>query len=143
MTDRTPDIDPAERVRQLQARRAAAGSSRRPSTVARTASGTHQPGAATRAATGPQSTRQRRRHPAAATRWLLGGLSIASFFGIAGTVALANVNSVAAPTPTNIASSAPATSNTPASATPVTSKSTSTAGATSTARVAHTTTHGS
>ena len=41
---------------------------------------------------------RKRRHPAAGTRWLLGGLGIASFFTIAGSVAVANQANVRART---------------------------------------------
>jgi hypothetical protein len=151
MTDRSNDIDPAERIRQLQARRAASGRSQRAVAVASTAPADALAPAgvcARRSEPGPRTPKQRRRHPAAATRWLLGGLSIASFFGIAGTVAAANVSSVATPAATAVTASAPATNAlgtvAQAAATPVTSKATHAASAsTSTARVAHTTTGGS
>jgi len=148
MTDRSNDLDPADRIRQLQARRAASGRTQRPAVSARVAAVDADADIpADSAAVRPQMTTQRRRHPATATRWLLGGLSIASFFGIAGTVAVANVSSVATPTPVTATSSAPATnavvSGVPAAATPVTSKATNVSAAASTAQVPHTTTRGS
>ncbi len=151
MTDHGKDVDPAERVRQLQARRAAAGRTRRPVAGASRSSDAVEPVAAGPAAAGPspgpRGGTRRRHHPAAASRWLLGGLSVASFFGIAGTIAAANVASVAAPAPTAATSAAPASatgSSTPAAATPVATKATSAKPASSgTARVAHTTTRGS
>ncbi len=83
MTDGTNPEERAERIRQLQARRASSAGTKK------------------------------RRHPAAATRWLLGGLSIASFFTIAGSVAVANQSTVAN-TP---AARAPAVASTPSSST--------------------------
>lgn len=112
MTDHSNEIDPAERIRQLQARRAASGRTPR--------------------------TPKRRGHPAAATRWLLGGLSIVSFVGIAGTVAVAS-------SPPAATVSAPAATAAPVSAavaaTPVPAKATSATA--STAQVAHTRSGGS
>ena len=142
MTDRSNEIDPAERVRQLQARRAASG--RAPRTTASTASADGLEGAgapAPRSTPAPGTAKRRRHHPAAATRWLVAGLSIASFFGIAGTVAAANVSTVAASAPTSAAASGAVASTAPAAATPASSKATS--AATSTPRVTHTTTRGS
>ena len=57
----------------------------------------------------PAEPDRRRRHPAAASRWLLGGLSVASFFAIAGTVANASANSVATPASTNASTTRVAT----------------------------------
>jgi hypothetical protein len=120
----TDELDQAERIRRLRERRAASPGQR---------------GAAAPA------TRARRRHPAAATRWLLGGLSVASFFTIAGTIAAANVNSVgtaqpaapaavtAAPSVQTAASPAPAPAATSQSATK----------AAPVVQVVHTTTRGS
>lgn len=122
MAEHTNDIDPAERVRQLQARRAASGRTPRP-TNASDPRTTHETAAPT-AGSRPRNASPRRRHPAAATRWLLGGLSIASFFGIAGTVAAANVHGVATPVAAPLTAAAPAapastaTAATPAAATP-------------------------
>jgi len=128
MTDRSNEIDPAERVRQLQARRAASGR-------------TPRPAASARVATAPSArAKPRRRHPAAATRWLLGGLSIVSFVGIAGTVAAAAPGPSASPVASTPATVAP-TATPATAATPVTAKATSTVHAT--APVAHTTTRGS
>ena len=82
MTDEMTAADRAERIRRLQERRAG--------TATRTAAGTTTRGA----------TKPRRRHPAMATRIFLAGLSAASFFTIAGSVAVANGGtSSAAPTP--------------------------------------------
>lgn len=101
MTDRANDLDPAERIRRLQERAAASRATPR------------QPG-------------KRRHHAAPATRWLLGGLSVASFFTIAGTVAVASANTFPNPAPTSAnttptpptAARAPATRFVPAPATP-------------------------
>lgn len=122
MAEHTNDIDQAERVRQLQARRAAAGRTPRASTNASDPRTTRE--TAPSAGSRPRNPSQRRRHPAAATRWLLGGLSIASFFGIAGTVAAANVHAVATPVAAPLTAATPAapastgTATAPAAATP-------------------------
>lgn len=81
---------------------------------------------------------RKRRHPAAATRWLLGGLSVASFFTIAGTVTVAGQANVAS-TPAAPAQPSTATTRTKAQpgATPASSQTTRTAPA------PHTTTRGS
>ena len=139
MSDQAKEIAQAERIRRLQERRAAAGRTPRPAVAsAARADATARP-----ARPRPSDPKHRRRHPAAATRWLLGGLSIASFFGIAGTVAVANVSGVAAPAPVTVA--APATnavaSGAPAAATPAAPRATSPQ--TSSSRAPHTTTHGS
>jgi len=89
------------------------------------------------------SRRTHRQHPAAATRWLLGGLSIASFFGIGGAVAAANLNATTATTAASgTTAAAPAT---PAPAvTPATPRVTNaTKVATNAPAVAHSTTRGS
>jgi hypothetical protein len=62
----------------------------------------------------------RRRHPATATRWLLGGLSVASFLAIAGTVTAANQTNVSNGA---IVSPVAATPESSTSATPTTSAS--------------------
>ncbi len=138
--------DPAERIARLQARRAASGRSPDPARP-RTGDDTAAPGVAPRAPgrTGPPARGGRRRsHPAAATRWLLGGLSVASFFGIAGTVAAANVATttaaVAAPAPATAPASTIAT---PTAATPVASAASGATPAPRAAPVVHTTTRGS
>ena len=145
MTDDST-IDPAERIARLQARRAASG---RPPRAAPARTGDDTPTTAPvatsrapgRTAPAARPGRRRRSHPAAATRWLLGGLSIASFFGIAGTVAAANVaNTTSAAAP--VAATAPAAS-TPTAATPVAASATSATHATKVAPVVHTTTRGS
>ncbi len=97
MTDPANAIDQAERIRRLQERRAASG--RPPRDAAPRAELQGGEGGALPAAA-PRRPRPRRRHPAAATRWLLGGLSVASFFTIAGTVAVANLGSGTAAQPT-------------------------------------------
>lgn len=134
MTEHSNDLDAAERIRRLQQRRAAAGRVARPSRIADTApASTMEPAESPAART--RHAPHRRSHPAAATRWLLGGLSVASFFGIAGTVAAANVHSIATSAPAAVTSSAPASA---------TSK--THGGAVAAAQVApvvHTTTHGS
>src|SRR4051812_29387448 len=107
MTDDTNDNARAERIRRLQERRGTTA-------VPRVANATGTP-------TGPApAPRGRRRHPAAATRWMLAGLSIASFFGIGGTIIAANRANVAAapaanpsPAATNAAPAAQPTSATP------------------------------
>ena len=137
MNDHTDDIDQADRIRRLQARRAAAAGDRRPVAVT-----SNEPAGAGSAAARSRQPKPRRRHPAAATRWLLGGLSIASFFGIAGTVAVANVSTVAAPA--TATAPTPAANSTSAPATPAAAKASSaTSTATSTAQTPHTTTRGS
>ncbi len=82
-----------------------------------------------------------KQHPAAATRWLLGGLSIASFFTIAGTVAVANQSDVAstpaAPAQSGATATAPK-SNQPSAAAPASSQTSPT-----NAPAPHTTTRGS
>jgi hypothetical protein len=149
MTDRTNDIDQAERIRRLQERRAASSGSRRPATPRTVSSATapmaDAPAARPPSTRSPAAGRKRRRHPAAASRWLLAGLSLASFFTIAGTVAVANVNSVATPpasTPTAVVATPalPATqAATPATAAPAPAAQQPTRAA----PVPHTTTRGS
>src|SRR5664279_656482 len=85
--------DQAERIRRLQERRAASGRAKpAPSTAAAdtgmvSASASASPGPAPGPAPRPAA---RRRHPAAASRILLAGLSVASFFSVGGAIALAN-----------------------------------------------------
>jgi hypothetical protein len=79
MTETPNSNDQAERLRRLQERRAASG---RPSPSASANVGTI-PAA-------PQTRNARRRHPAAATRVLLAGLSVTSFFAVGGAIAVAN-----------------------------------------------------
>ena len=150
MTDEANEIDQAERIRRLQERRAASARARRPDPATPEVGPTTRETAAARstrpASTGPASTARRRRpHPAAGTRWLLGGLSVASFFTIAGTIAAANINAVnsaqpAAPTPA--ASVATPTAATAAAATPAATPRAATK-ATPVVQVPHTTTRGS
>ena len=128
MTDPTNDDAQAERIRRLQERRAGSAAPRVPSA---------------RAATAPRNRTPRRRHPAAPTRWMLAGLSIFSFFGIAGTIAAANVSAVATAAPaTNAASalSSPSASTGSVATTPVKATPASTA---TKAPAAHTTSGGS
>lgn len=129
MTERTNDLDRTERIRRLQERRVASGT---PGGVARPipaeTSGVRRPAGS--------STRPRRRHPAAGTRWLLTAVSATSFVAIGGTVALANRATGA------VASPAPAVSPAPAP----TSRSGQAGAATPAANpasVVHTTTRGS
>ena len=123
MAEASNTNDQAERLRRLQERRAASGRSTRTATVA-----------AGSAPSAPQAG-TRRRHPAAATRIFLAGLSVTSFFAVGGAIAVANrpanvAQTVAATTPGTVGarSSAGGTAAQPASATNV---------------VAHTTTGGS
>ncbi len=141
MTDRSSDLDRAERIRRLQDRRA--GSARSRSTTRSTST------AQTADAPGSVSTRKRsrRRHPAAGTRWALAGLSVASFCTIAGTVAVADGSGVAGAQPAQSVSSVgtatatvTGTQSTAASASSATPR--ATAKSTSTP-AAHTTTKGS
>ncbi len=140
MNDLTPnESDAAERIRRLQERRATS------SPAARV-----RPATATPATAGPRKAtppgRTRRTHPAAATRWLLGGLSVASFFGIGGAVAATNLNSVATAAPSGSAAAAGAVAPTAAVApvTPATPRATNaTSVATKAPVVAHSTTRGS
>ncbi|MBK5289357.1 MAG: hypothetical protein JJE46_12930 [Acidimicrobiia bacterium] len=145
MTDLTAnDSEAAERIRRLQERRAAS------SPAARVRPATATAAAGSSATGGPRkatpASRTRRPHPAAATRWLLGGLSIASFFGIGGAVAAANLNSAATAATSASATTAGAVASTAAAApvTPATPRATNaTSVATNAPVVAHSTTHGS
>jgi hypothetical protein len=110
MTDRRHEIEQAERIRRLQERRATSSSgvntARRTATSAatgarRTASSTRTP-----AAVPVRTSSARRRHPAASTRILLAGLSVASFFGIAGSVALAGQSATSTAQPAAVTSTA-------------------------------------
>jgi hypothetical protein len=91
MTDQRDEMERAERIRRLQARRAAS---------------TQAP---------------KRGHPAAATRWTLAGLSVASFFTIAGAVAVADQTPVGSTQPATAVPlvTAPAVSPSPISPAPV------------------------
>jgi hypothetical protein len=106
MTDPREPIDQAERLRRLQERRAA--STRNPSTKG------HGTTAGSRAAA-------RRRHPAGASRIFLAGLSVASFFGIGGTMLLAGNHTASVATPAvatpAVAVVQPSTNSTASSAT--------------------------
>lgn len=100
MDERPNVIDQAERIRRLQERRAASGRSRP----------TASDGASAATATAPR-TSSRRRHPAAGTRIFLAGLSVSSFFAVAGAIGLAHrstssVQTVSAANPAGIPSSA-------------------------------------
>ena len=151
MTDNSNEIDQAERVRRLQARRAASGRTLVP-TAAMSAAMSAEPEAMTPVAR-TRSAAPRRHHPAAATRWLLGGLSLVSFFTIAGTVAAANVSAVSASAPivtpvtANVVATTPVPSNAPTAATPGTAasatKANTASASTSTANASNTKTRGS
>ena len=100
MDERPNVIDQAERIRRLQERRAASGRSRP----------TASDGASAAMATEPR-TSSRRRHPAAGTRIFLAGLSVSSFFAVAGAIGLAHrstssVQTVSAANPAGTPSSA-------------------------------------
>jgi hypothetical protein len=115
--------DQAERLRRLQERRAASG---RP---------TRTPQAGDGSAPASPQARARRKHPAAATRVFLAGLSVTSFFAVGGAIAVANR---AAQTTRTVA----ATPGTNAARTSATAGSAAKPASTSNA-VAHTTTGGS
>lgn len=141
MTDNSNEIDQAERIRRLQARRAASGH-----TPAPAAAMTAEPSELATPIARTRSAAPRRQHPAARTRWILGGLSVLSFFTIAGTVGAANVGSASAAAPVvtpvtaNAVATTPAASNAPTAATATTKATTA---ATSTAHTSNTKTHGS
>jgi hypothetical protein len=125
MTETPNSNDQAERLRRLQERRAASGRTSPPRSV---------DAGSTPAA--PQPKRARRRHPAAATRILLAGLSVTSFFAVGGAIAVANRTARVAQ---------PVTAAIPAARTPGTPATAGTAvqPAAATNVVVHTTTHGS
>jgi len=79
MNDNSNQSDQAERIRALQARRAASARLR-PTPAAESSS--------TRA--NASKRRPRRRHAAAGTRIFLAGLSVSSFFAVAGAIGLAH-----------------------------------------------------
>jgi hypothetical protein len=150
MTDHAKDLDQAERIRRLQARRAA--STRTTHASAELAPGADDAAGAAPAPVRAAAARARRGHPAAATRWLLAGLSAASFFTIAGTIAVANVNAVGSAQPATPVVAAPAApaapaagavAVTPQAATPAPAAPAATTKAAPVAPVAHTTTRGS
>jgi hypothetical protein len=131
MTESTNDIDQAERIRRLQERRAASGKSRAAVTRSTVAAANPARGAS------PARQRARRRHPAKGTRILLTGLSVASFFGIGGSLLVASNNATTVlQTATPVVTSAASTGA--VSATPATASTGSHAPV-----VAHTTTRGS
>ena len=83
--------DQAERTRRLQERRAASGRAKPAPSTAAADTGMVSASASPRTAPGPAPRpAARRRHPAAASRILLAGLSVASFFSVGGAIALAN-----------------------------------------------------
>lgn len=95
MTDTPYSDDQAERLRRLQERRAASGRTRPPRDVGRDADGdadrnVDRDVSARSAPVVTPPKRARRRHPAAATRILCAGLSVTSFFAVAGAIAVAN-----------------------------------------------------
>lgn len=122
MTDDLTAADRAERIRRLQERRAgtSARTAPRPSTTINAA--TEAPARPATSRSAGNRAKPRRRHPAAATRIMLAGLSVASFLGIAGSVALASgATTAAAPTPV---------AATPAAAVPASANATAAVGAT-------------
>ena len=90
MTETPNANDQAERLRRLQERRAASGRSSRAADCERSRLD---------ARPRPSRRRTRRRHPAAATRILLAGLSVTSFFSVASAIAVANRRVAASPRP--------------------------------------------
>jgi hypothetical protein len=129
------DIDQAERLRRLQQRSAAAKAAK-------------QPGANRDA---PATSKPRRRHPAAATRTMLAGLSVASFLTIGGgLLATQNATTTIAASPSNVAgqvvatpASATTSATTATPATPTTSASSSSTTTKQAAPVVHTKTRAS
>ena len=91
MTEHADNTDQAERIRRLQERRAASSASRAARTQSRSTEAV-KPTAATAARPARTTGRKRRRHPAGASRILLAGLSVASFFTIGGSLMLAQNN---------------------------------------------------
>ena len=143
MTD-TNDLERAERIRRLQERRAASARTANRAVTPTTTGDADTPAPVRTSSTSARTPkRARRRHPAAATRWLLGGLSVASFLAIGGTVAAANQANVSAAQPAiTTATATPATQTTTA-ATPASSATAKATTGSTTPRVAHTTTRGS
>jgi hypothetical protein len=138
MTDR-PEHDQAERIRRLQERRTVSTRTRTASTRTETHRAAPAVTTSSDAAAPVRAMKTpRRRHPAAAARWLLGGLSVASFFSIASTVAVANRANLNTPAAVTSATATPAA---PTSATPAPSA--STASRSTPAPAAHTVTRGS
>ena len=152
MTDPN-DLERAERIRRLQERRAASARTANRAVATTTTGNTDSPAPLrTSSTSGHTPKRARRRHPAAATRWLLGGLSVASFLAIGGTVAAANqANMTTATNQANVSTAQPAgnaATATPAAqpataATPASSATQKATAGSTTPRVAHTTTRGS
>ena len=149
MTDPN-DVERAERIRRLQERRAASARTTNRAVATTTTGDTDSPTPLrTSSTSGHTPKRARRRHPAAATRWLLSGLSVASFLAIGGTVAVANqANLSTAANQGNVSTAQP--SGTAATATPAAPTATPAPSATqkattgsTTPRVVHTTTRGS
>ena len=91
MTDRANGLDAAERIRRLQERRAASSGSRRPPATRTAPSATSPMADAPDAPTARSSaaSRTRRRHPAAASRWLLAGLNVVPLTLFYGALAFA------------------------------------------------------
>ena len=109
MTDPN-DLERAERIRRLQERRAASARTANRAVATTTTGDADSPAPLrTSSTSGRTPKRARRRHPAAATRWLLGGLSVASFLAIGGTVAVANqANMTTAANQANVSTAQPA-----------------------------------
>lgn len=129
MTERPEQVDQAERIRRLQERRAASG---RAPAAASTSNSKSAPAPKAKTATG----KRRRRHPAAASRIVLAGLSVASFFTIGGSLMLAQNHAATVGTSSVVTNPANSTS----SAVPTAKSATSSTHATPTA---HTTTRAS
>ncbi len=138
MTDPTNDRDRAERIRRLQERRAT------PAPAKPTARSTNSAQVSAASISASLPNRPRQRHPAAATRWLLAGLSVGSFLAIGGTVAAANRANLAVAQPASSVSSTGTTAvanstGQPTAATPATPR----AATNATTPAPHTTTRGS
>jgi hypothetical protein len=146
MTERPENADQAERIRRLQERRAASSRSRDGGTQERSTAAVN-PTAATVARPASPTGRNRRRHPAGASRILLAGLSVASFFTIGGSLMLAqnNAATVSQATPAVVGQVAiTGTTTSPAtSATSATPAAAATKASTQSVRAAHTTTRAS
>ena len=123
--------DQAERIRRLQERRAASGRSK---PAAQSEAVGASAGPTSRSSVRPAA---RRKHPAAASRILLAGLSVASFFSVGGAIALAN----RIPAAQSVAATATTSATTPGNG--ATASATGAQPLTATNAVAHTVTKGS